>query len=556
VSGRIMHKPPIHFIKQVLIDFDITCSSAVNLTDYQGHLTNDSRTINQGDIFCAVIGHAQDGRQYIEKAIARGAKLVLSECENENEHGNIDTVGVDAAQVSVISFYQLNKKLFALASAYYQSPEKSMTMIGITGTNGKTSTSQLLGQLLTRCQKPCAVIGTNGAGMVDDLQTLENTTPSATDLVKLFSLFSQMKVSQKQVSHLAMEVSSHALEQGRVTGSIFDIAVFTNLSRDHLDYHGTMADYAAAKRQLFINDDQQVAVLNGDDVQARFWLDNWPAAQNLAQQKLSSALSSRSLSLKKVWLYGRSVIVRQHAQFVSCENIKHHAQGIDFTLNTHLGDVDIHSPLLGDFNIDNLLAVIAVMLIENVSLATIALKITDVKAIAGRMEAFSSKNKNAANQGSTNTPTAVVDYAHTPDALEKALIACRHHCQGELFVVFGCGGDRDKGKRPLMAQAAQKYADRLVITNDNPRTEAPMSIIEDILAGLNDGCNSTVIVNRKQAVLETLAKAQANDVVLLAGKGHEDYIILGQSKIDYNERQVVKEFFDNLAMPLQTGEQL
>ena len=545
----MMSKPLTQAIISVLSDFGITCPSVVNLSGYQGHLSNDSRTIKQGDIFCAIIGHAQDGRQYLEKAIGNGAKLVLSECDNEAEHGKVNSLSVDTTEVAVINFYQLNKKLFALASAYYQNPQKSMTMIGITGTNGKTSTSQLLGQLLSRCQKPCAVIGTNGAGMVDDLKTLENTTPSATDLVQLFSLFSQMKVSQKkasqqQVSHLAMEVSSHALEQGRVTGNVFDIAVFTNLSRDHLDYHGTMADYAAAKKQLFTQNDQQIAVLNGDDVQTRFWIDNWPTAQNLAPQKLS----------KKVWLYGHSDLVRQHAQFVSCENIKHHAQGVDFTLKTHLGDIDIHSPLLGDFNIDNLLAVIAVMLIEDVSLATIALKITDVKAIAGRMEAFSSKNENAANQGSTNTPTAVVDYAHTPDALEKALIACRHHCQGELYVVFGCGGDRDKGKRPLMAQAAQKYADRLVITNDNPRTEAPMSIIEDILAGLNDGCNSTVIVNRKQAVLATLAKAQANDVVLLAGKGHEDYIILGQSKIDYNERQVVKEFFDNLTVPLQTGE--
>lgn len=322
-----------------------------------------------------------------------------------------------------------------------------------------------------------------------------------------------------------MEVSSHALEQGRVTGNTFDIAVFTNLSRDHLDYHGTMADYAAAKRQLFTHNKKQIAVLNGDDNQVKSWLAQWPTPD-------------------KVWLYGRSERVRQYARFVSCRNITHHSQGVDFILNTHLGDIEIHSPLLGDFNIDNLLAVIAVLLIEGISLVTVAEKVTDVNAISGRMEAFSYPN----------APTAVVDYAHTPDALEKALIACRQHCHGTLFVVFGCGGDRDKGKRPLMAQAAQKHADCIVVTNDNPRTEMPMSIIDDVLAGLNDKCQVNVIIDRKQAVLETLAKAQANDVVLLAGKGHEDYIILGHDRIDYNERQVVKSFFENIEQHALAGE--
>jgi len=529
--------PPIAYIKQVLATFGISRLEKINLDSYQGHLTNDSRTIVEGDIFCAVIGHVQDGRKYIESAIVSGAKLVLSECENKSEHGFIRYILVADKKVAVISFYQLNNKLFALASTYYQSPEKKLTMIGITGTNGKTSTSQLLAQALSICQKPCAIIGTNGAGMFDDLQAIENTTPSATDLMQMFSTFSQTNINGQRLSHLAMEVSSHALEQGRVTGNAFDIAVFTNLSRDHLDYHGTMADYAAAKRTLFTNEENQIAVLNGDDVQARFWLDGWPNTQHSSPQNL--------------WLYGRSDLVRKHAQFVSCEKIKHHSKGVNFTLNTHLGSIDIHSPLLGDFNVDNLLAVIAVLLIEGTPLIKIAKVVPELKASSGRMEAFSA----------LNAPTAVVDYAHTPDALEKALIACRQHCHGKLFAVFGCGGDRDKGKRPLMAQAAQKYADYLVITNDNPRAEAPMSIIEDILAGLtnltsNKTSKPTVIVNRKQAVLETLTKAQAGDVVLLAGKGHEDYVILGEEKVAYNERQVVKAFFDDIEMYSPASKQL
>lgn len=548
------NKPATYSIIQALKSFAIDCPETINLSNYHGDLTNDSRNISNhvgtGDIFCAIIGYAQDGRQYIDKAIGSGAKLVLSQCENKHEHGIIRYVDIAEETIAVISFFQLNKKLFLLASAYYGSPEKNMTMIGITGTNGKTSTSQLLGQTLTLCQKPCAIIGTNGAGMVAQLQPLENTTPSATDLVQLFSSFDQTKVNDKKITHVAMEVSSHALEQGRVLGSVFDIAVFTNLSRDHLDYHNTMADYAAAKRQLFTQTQNQVAVLNGDDAQVKQWLLSWP--------KTNTTLLNKATSFDNVWLYGHNALVKQHPQFVSCHAIKHHSQGVDFILNTHLGDIDIHSPLLGDFNIDNVLAVIAVLLVEGVDLISIAQTIRQVKPVAGRMEAFSFINSapSAASPLTLQAPTTVVDYAHTPDALEKALIACRQHCQGNLFVVFGCGGDRDKGKRVLMAQAAQKYADYLVVTNDNPRTEKPMAIIEDILAGLDEQCQVNVIENRKQAVLDTLTTAQAHDVVLLAGKGHEDYIILGHEKIDYNERQVVRSFYDNLAQHQVIGEQL
>lgn len=509
--SKSLIRPSNQFMVQLLNDFAIKLPANVTLTDSLGNLTNDSRQLKGGDVFCAIIGHALDGRKYITSAITQGASLVLAECTDESEHGCI----VFQKGVAVVSFYQLNKKLFDLASAYYQTPQAKMTMIGITGTNGKTSTSQLLGQILTSCQKPCAIIGTNGSGMVTNLQTIENTTPSATDLVQLFDKFSQQKIT-----HLAMEVSSHALEQGRVNGNTFDIAVFTNLSRDHLDYHGSMADYTAAKRQLFIDNAKQVAVLNGDEPQVKTWLTTWPDTQN------------------NLWLYGHSDYVKSSTQFVSCHSIVHHSQGVDFILNTHLGDIDIHSPLLGDFNIDNLLAVIAVLLIEGLSLVNIARKITGVNAICGRMEAFSAEK--------TTAPTAVVDYAHTPDALEKALLACRQHCHGTLYVVFGCGGDRDKGKRKLMAKAAEKYADYLVVTNDNPRTEVPMSIIDDILAGLTPQAKFNVIVDREQAVLTTLAKASCDDVVLLAGKGHEDYIILGKEKIDYNERQVVMDFFNNV----------
>lgn len=508
----MMFKLTAQCIVQLFDDFSITLPSDFMLVNKIGDLTNDTRQLNSGDIFCAVIGHVVDGREYITSAINKGASLVLAECLDESQHGTL----VFQQNVGVVSFYQLNIKLFTLASAYYQQPQEKITMIGITGTNGKTSTSQLLGQILTSSQKPCAIIGTNGAGLVNNLQPIKNTTPSATDLVRLFNQFNQQKVT-----HLAMEVSSHALEQSRVNGNVFDIAVFTNLSRDHLDYHGSMARYADVKRQLFVNNNKQIAVLNGDDEQVKLWLATWPNNRD------------------NLWLYGRSDLVKNSRQFVSCQHINHHSQGVSFILNTHLGDIEIHSPLLGDFNIDNLLAVIAVLLIEGFSLNHITQKITSVKAIMGRMEAFSGEK--------STLPTVVVDYAHTPDALEKALQACRQHCHGNLYVVFGCGGDRDKGKRVLMAQSAEKYADYLMITNDNPRTEEPISIINDILAGLTSKAQYKVLVDREQAVLSTLSKASSDDVVLLAGKGHEDYIILGKDKVNYNERQIVMDFFNQVS---------
>ncbi|MGL1957968.1 MAG: UDP-N-acetylmuramoyl-L-alanyl-D-glutamate--2,6-diaminopimelate ligase [Colwellia sp.] len=542
MSKSSIIKPSIECIKKVLTGFDITCSTDLVLPECVGNLVNDSRAITTGDIFCAVIGHAQDGRKYIEKAIKLGATLVLAECENPDEHGQCEWqeleqeqelglgLGQKTAQekpknsaVAIINFYQLNKHLFRLAKAYYNNPQAKMTMIGITGTNGKTSTSQLLGQMLSNCNKPCAIIGTNGAGRVDKLIELANTTPSATELHQYFNEF-----YHDNVSHIAMEASSHALEQGRVSADLFDIAVFTNLSRDHLDYHGSMVGYAAAKKLIFSHfvankparNHTQIAVLNGDDNQVQTWLETWPVEQH-------------------VWVYGRSEIICLQPNFVSAQHIQHHSHGVNFTLATHLGDIAVSSPLLGDFNIDNLLAAISVLMIEKLSLTEIAKQVSQVKPIDGRMESISVDG----------FATTVVDYAHTPDALEKALIACREHCQGKLWVVFGCGGDRDKGKRPLMAKIAENNADYLVFTNDNPRTESMQVIVDEMLVGLSDVAkdrdNVSVILDREEAVLSTLAKAKPEDIVLLAGKGHENYTVIGSEKVAYNEREIVAQFYQN-----------
>jgi len=524
-----MPKPATQNIMSCLTEFSISLPEAITFNGLYGHIHNDSRAIVEGDIFCAIIGHDQDGRQYIDQAIKQGAKLVLAECINSNEHGET-AVASSCSKVVIVKFYQLNQHLFSLTKHYYQSPQENMTLVGITGTNGKTTTSQLLAQMLSNNDKSCAIIGTNGAGAINKLQPIENTTPGACELHQLLHSFNEEHSVHGKFSYVAMEVSSHALSQNRVQADLFDIAVFTNLSRDHLDYHGSMASYGESKKQIFTADNKQTAVVNFDDKQAKQWLENWPVQQ-------------------VIWLYGRDEDINTHKHFVSAKSINRHSHGVSFTLVTHLGQVDITSPLLGDFNIDNLLAAISVLLIQGITLNEIPRLVTQVSAIDGRMEASSA----------INLATAVVDYAHTPDALEKALQACRQHCSGELYVVFGCGGDRDKGKRPLMAQAAEKYADYLVVTNDNPRSEDEQLIANDIVSGFSNpnAEKITVTLAREQAVLETLNTAKPGDIVLLAGKGHEDYVIvaqhdedgkvIGTQKLNYNERLIVTNFYQKNA---------
>jgi UDP-N-acetylmuramoyl-L-alanyl-D-glutamate--2,6-diaminopimelate ligase len=482
----------------------------VNLTielseNPERQLVNDSRLVKKGDIFVATIGHLSDGRDYIEKAIELGAELIIAQTDMANEHSQITKV----KNAHVVYFYELTQHLFSLASLYYQQPSKKLVAIGITGTNGKTTTSQIVAQLLDNCGQSCAVIGTTGAGKLDALKPINNTTPGPTELNALFSNF-----VSNSISHVAMEVSSHALDQHRINPSVIDIAVFTNLSRDHLDYHQTMEKYADAKFQMFTQSSQQIAIVNGDDETAKQWLVNWSTQQ-------------------AVFVYGLAESIKNNSYYLFASNIKHTSAGVEFLLETHEGCINVQSSLVGDFNISNVLASAAVLLSQKFTLTQIALSIAQLSPVIGRMETFTCDSK----------PTSIVDYAHTPDALENALVACREHCQGDLWVVFGCGGDRDNGKRALMGTIAEQYSDRVVVTNDNPRTEKPTLIASDILKGCKFPDKVEVILDRKQAVLNTLAKAKNNDTILFAGKGHEDYIVIGTEKIDYNERELIQSVY-------------
>ncbi|MDO7084989.1 UDP-N-acetylmuramoyl-L-alanyl-D-glutamate--2,6-diaminopimelate ligase [Pseudocolwellia sp. AS88] len=486
-------------------------------------LVNDSRQVKAGDVFAATLGHLTDGRDYIEQAIKAGAELILVQCDEVNLHGKIELRKVETTDsnnhkskrtVTLVQFFELHKNLSRLASLYYLQAHNKLTTVGITGTNGKTTTSQIIAQLFESCGKSCAVIGTVGAGKLDALTPIVNTTPGPTELNKLLNDF-----VNDDISHVAMEISSHALDQHRVSPSILDIAVFTNLSRDHLDYHETMEKYASAKEQIFTKDTAQIAVLNGDDICAQSWLKSWTTDSN-------------------VFVYGLTEAVKEHKCFVYANNIKHTSQGVEFSLETFAGHIDISCVLMGDFNVSNLLASIAVLLSQGYSLEKISKAISELKPIIGRMEVISA----------ANVPTSVIDYAHTPDALESALKACQLHCEGELYVVFGCGGDRDNGKRSLMGAVAEQYADHVVITNDNPRNESPTDIANEILQGCKFPEKAKVILTRSEAVENTIEMATAKDMILFAGKGHEDYIVVGNEKLAYNEREFVQSIYAKKAM--------
>ncbi len=482
-------------------------------------ICNDSRQVKHDDIFAAVSGTAQTGSAFIKDAVSQGAALVLCQSDTQAAHGEIQyqefnlPSGVKKT-IPVIWFYQLAENLADVSAYYYGQPSNDVVLTGITGTNGKTSCSLLVAQLLEAMGQRTGIIGTMGAGTLDHLVDINNTTPGPTKLQQLLAQF-----KAEQIKQVAMEVSSHALSQRRVNKTIIDIAVFTNLSRDHLDYHADMQDYANAKKQLFIGNDKQIHILNADDDVAVQWLTEFSG-------KNRTVLFSCE---------PQHVDLTAEQEYLFATNIQCHQQGVTFSLQSSWGNSEIHSSLLGAFNVSNLLATIAVLLVQGFELEQIAKFTNSLTPVAGRMEAF---------MGAAQ-PTAVVDYAHTPDGLEKALQSVQGHCKGELWLVFGCGGDRDSGKRPLMGAIAEQYASHIIVTNDNPRTESPQKICDDILAGMKTTENVQVILDREQAVLTALKQAKPQDMVLCAGKGHEDYTIIGHEKIAYHERELVRTFYQS-----------
>ena len=456
----------------------------------------DSRDVNPGDVFVAIKGHELDGGQFIAKAIEKGAVAVIADrlCE------------FDVAFESLYLVSELDKKLAELASRFYDKPSHNLDLIGVTGTNGKSTTTAMIAHLAQYCNTQSAIIGTLGFGHPDNLTPLINTTPSAVDLQHILS-----DLHQADKKLVAMEVSSHGLVQHRVAQCQFKAAVFTNLSRDHLDYHGDMASYGDAKLMLFRDFAPQLVVLNQDDNQAGQWLEKY--------------------DFNNLICYGRKNLAPKNAQYVYFSDVDYSDEGISAQLSTSWGDIKVKSPLFGEFNLYNLTAALATLLGLGYPLEQLIAGCQQLQPVAGRMQAFSVAGK----------PTCVVDYAHTPEALALALQALQKHVPGGVSCVFGCGGDRDKGKRVLMAQAAEKNANKVIITSDNPRSEDPNVIIAEVASGLAAPQSAHLEADRASAISYAINNAASNEVVLIAGKGHEDYQIIGDERIDFCDRQFVQE---------------
>jgi UDP-N-acetylmuramoyl-L-alanyl-D-glutamate--2,6-diaminopimelate ligase len=468
-------------------------------------LVTDSREVAAGDTFVAYPGAATDGRQFIGQAIAKGANAVIWEAENFAWQAGW--------QVPNLAVRDLRHHAGKIADYIYGGPSKKLWMVGVTGTNGKTSCSQWLAQSFSELGRKNALLGTLGNGFPGALQPTLNTTP---DAIRLHGLLAEYVKQGAQGA--VMEVSSHALAQGRVNAVKYDVALLTNLSRDHLDYHGDMDNYAAAKRRLFDWPHLKHAVLNLDD---EFGVDLAEKLQSAGVEITGYGLSEAALKLAE----------QNGIRMVYCGDLYMSQSGLQLQLNTSWGAAQLQSRLVGRFNASNLLGALAVLLVSGIALGDAVSALGRAEAAPGRMQTL----------GGSGRPVVVVDYAHTPDALQKVLQSLREaKGGGRLVCVFGCGGDRDRGKRPMMGQVAANLADVCIVTSDNPRSEEPAHIIASIVAGMT-GSAFRVIEDRAAAINVAIGEARAADTVLLAGKGHETYQEIRGAKHPFSDIETAQQ---------------
>lgn len=482
-------------------------------------LSTDSRKLAKGDVFMAFPGEESDGRAHIAQAIKRGASAVLW------ESGEMIRMGDEASMPSEADFQwsvewptpnlavpELAAQAGLIAAHCLGHPSKEMWTVGITGTNGKTSCSHWLAQAFAQLSHKTAVVGTLGYGFPGALEEASHTTPDAVRLQQLLADY-----RRQGATHLMMEASSHGLDQGRVHGVAFDVALFTNLTRDHLDYHGTMEAYAEAKAQLFDWEGLQAAVINTDEL-----FGEELHLRSRAEKTLSYGFESGELR-------GSDLQIR--------------ADGLHFSVESPWGRGEIRSGLIGRFNAFNLLGCLGVLLHSGVALEQACTLLGQVLPASGRMHRL----------GGGHQPTVVIDYAHTPDALEKTLSTLREIMPAgkRLYCVFGCGGDRDRGKRPLMGRMACEYADTVIVTSDNPRREDPRRIINDILKGVSGAASKvsnrgdySVESDRERAIQSAIEVAVEGDMVLIAGKGHEHYQDVGGVRTPFSDLQVAQNALD------------
>ena len=459
-------------------------------------LVQDSREVKPGDAFVAIAGFGAHGLNFVDVAREAGAAAVLYEPPAPDDL---------PAPVDAIPVVGLRKRMGTMADTFHGHPSAAMTTVGVTGTNGKTSTVQLLAQAWTLRGQVAGTVGTLGSGVYPKIVPTGFTTPL---VLRMHALLAELR--DEGASAVAMEVSSHALDQGRVDGVHFDVAVFTNLTRDHLDYHGDMASYGAAKKKLFEWPGLRAATVNLDDAFGR---------------ELFDAVGG------KVRVVGFSSRGAAGAA-VRADEVQLDGSGIRFLLQAGNQAHPVRSPLLGRFNVDNLLGVAATLFAMGMAPALVAETLSQLMPVDGRMNRLG---------GEDGSPLVVVDYAHTPDALEQALSSLRAHTAGKLICVFGCGGERDRGKRPQMAAIAERGADVAIVTDDNPRGEDGDRIVADIMAGFVEPARASVQRDRARAIAQAIDMAGADDVVLIAGKGHEPYQEINGIKHPFDDTATARE---------------
>jgi len=466
-------------------------------------VSSDSRQVKQGDLFITCLGEPKRQRSYIEQAQASGAAAVAIDAQQ--------ALKLDSSNLTVpiIGIPNLTAIQGSIAARINNEPSQHMSLIGITGTNGKTSCSHFIAQCFSDLGQTCGVMGTLGYGLLNALEQGPNTTP---DEVTMQGQLGAMV--QAGAKACAIEVSSHGLDQGRLNGCRFETVVFTNLTQDHLDYHGSMKAYGEVKAQLFNWPSLRHAVINFDDDFGRGLLNE------IAPSVQTYTYSAQISEVDYVDIGVSSIIQHEH--------------GIEAMVHTPKGQTLLQVGLIGRFNLSNLLATLAVLLLHKVDLSSAISVINKLTTVCGRMQLISG------DQGSKNKPQAIVDYAHTPDALEQALIAAKEHlARGQLWVVFGCGGGRDVGKRPKMASIAEEWADHVVVTDDNPRTESSEKILADIVKGFKRREKVVVEGDRSRAIALTMKRAKPGDIVLIAGKGHETYQDIQGHKYHFSDHEQV-----------------
>ncbi len=483
-------------LDRLLAGFDVSKDIApIEIFD----ITLDSRRVRPGCLFIALKGTITDAREFIAEALKNKAAAVLYDA---SDGFLIDQVLLDTGKLYQVR--GLHERVSKIAARFYARPTRKMDVIGITGTNGKTTIAYYLAQMLEKLGRSSAMMGTLGAGKVGHIQPTGLTTPDAIQTQKAIA-----QMLEDGVQAVCMEVSSHGLEQARVTAVDFDYVVFTNLSQDHLDYHQNMADYAAAKSRLFKDFNYHYAIINQED--------------NLGA-KLIEQVGEKSFA------YGVNKGVLQ------AEDITLTSKGLSFVVS-YAGEKQVlENSLIGYFNVYNMLAVIGVGLTMGYALADIVKALSTCHSAPGRMECVSLRPEQ---------PVVVVDYAHTPEALEVALGACKTHCEGSLNVVFGCGGDRDKAKRAPMGRIAEQLADQVFITDDNPRGEAPAAITNDIIKGMTQP--AWVVHDRAKAITAAIGVAQQGDWVLIAGKGHETAQVYADLKLELDDRVLARQALESMA---------